>query len=354
LTAVTVGEELMTMERARRGLLVLAVAAVLAAAACTSSSTPGGGSSPGNALQDDYTSTVDAVLPSVVSIAAGSSIGSGVVYDRSGDIVTNAHVVGDEHAFTVTLATDPAALPATLVASFPVGDVAVIRLTDPPTDLRPAAFADSSKLAIGQIVLAMGNPLWLASSVTQGIVSALGRAVSEPPSAHAPSGLRIPDMVQTSAAINPGNSGGALVSLGHQVVGINTLAATDASGSGAAAQGIGFAIPSDRVTRLAEQMIKDGRVVDSGLASLGLVPRSVLTTAGQPSGAGVVSVTAGGPAEQAGVQAGDVITRLGGTDIRNAESLSAALTTMEPGQRTEVTYLREGRSATADVTLGTL
>jgi S1-C subfamily serine protease len=200
----------------------------------------------------------------------------------------------------------------------------------------------------------MGNPLGLHSSVTQGIVSALGRPVSEGPSAQAPAGLMIPDMVQTSAAINPGNSGGALVSLAHQVIGINTLAATDPSQGGSVAPGIGFAIPSDRVTRLADQMIKEGRVVDSGLASLGLTTRSLLTTGGTPAGAGVVDVASGGPADKAGIQPGDVITQLGDTRVRSTESLGNALTTLQPGQQIEVGYLREGKSATATVTLGTL
>ncbi|MFD0331831.1 S1C family serine protease [Streptacidiphilus monticola] len=210
---------------------------------------------------------MDAVLPSVVSIAAGSSTGSGVVYDSRGDIVTNAHVIGTAREFTVTLATSGQPLKAGLVASYPLGDLAVIRLTAPPADLKAATFADSAKVTVGQVVLAMGNPLGLHSSVTQGIVSAVGRTVSEPRSAQAPEGLLIPDMVQTSAAINPGNSGGALVNLAHEIVGINTLAATDPSQGGSLAQGIGFAIPASSVTRLADQMIKNGRVVDSGRAS---------------------------------------------------------------------------------------
>jgi S1-C subfamily serine protease len=336
-------------------MLTGALLTLAACAACTSSSAPGGATAtPANALQGDYIDTVEAVLPAVVSISAGASIGSGVVYDRKGDIVTNAHVVGSERGFTVALATDPTALSATLVATFPLGDLAVIRLTDPPADLKPAVFADSSRLQIGQLVLAMGNPLGLHSSVTQGIVSALGRPVSEGPSAQAPAGLMIPDMVQTSAAINPGNSGGALVSLAHQVIGINTLAATDPSQGGSVAPGIGFAIPSDRVTRLADQMIKEGRVVDSGLASLGLTTRSLLTTGGTPAGAGVVDVASGGPADKAGIQPGDVITQLGDTRVRSTESLGNALTTLQPGQQIEVGYLREGKSATATVTLGTL
>jgi S1-C subfamily serine protease len=332
------------------------LAAALAAAACTSSSAPASKvtATPANALQSDYVNTVDAVLPSVVSIAAGSGIGSGVVYDRNGDIVTNAHVVGSERSFTVALATDPIALPATLVASFPLGDLAVIRLSDPPADLKPAAFADSARLQIGQIVLAMGNPLGLHSSVTQGIVSALGRPVSEGPSAQAPAGLMIPDMVQTSAAINPGNSGGALVSLAHQVVGINTLAATDPSQGGSLASGIGFAIPANRVTRLADQMIKDGRVTDSGLATLGLTSRSLLTAAAAPGGAVVVTVTGGGPADQAGVRPGDVITRLGDGAVRSTDALAAALTTLQPGQQVKVVYLRDDKETTVTVTLGTL
>ncbi|WP_084718618.1 S1C family serine protease [Streptacidiphilus carbonis] len=356
----------------RSPCLVLTVGLVLAAAAgCSSGSSKdasngwksGGtasaaasgaaGTGAGSDLQTDYQNTVKAVLPSVVQITAGESLGSGIVYDHRGDIVTNAHVIGTGRSFKVTLADSSATLDATLVYSYPASDLAVIKLTNPPSDIRPAAFVDSSKVDVGQIVLAMGNPLGLESSVTQGIVSAVGRTVSEPATAES-QGATIPNMVQTSAAINPGNSGGALVNLADQVVGINTLAATSGE-SGAQAPGIGFAIPASAVVSLADQMIKNGKVTNSGRAALGITSRTVLTSGGDTeTGAGVVSVTSGGPADKAGIKAGDVITKIGGTAVASSNELSEVLAGLQPGLQVQVTFVRDGATRTASVTLGTL
>ncbi|AXI78109.1 S1C family serine protease [Peterkaempfera bronchialis] len=357
-----------------------AVAAVvaLAASACTSSSpgtsaatstraasgVPGAlpsasASAPpsdgGDQLQNDYQRVVKAVLPSVVEIETPSGLGSGIVYDDQGDIVTNAHVVGSATTFKVTLANSEKALAATLVGSYPQSDLAVIRLRTPPAGLRPATFGDSTKVQVGEIVLAMGNPLGLSSSVTQGIVSAVGRTVSEPSSGSGP-GATIPNMVQTSAAINPGNSGGALADLAGRVIGINTLAAVDQDLGGGAAPGIGFAIPSSAVTLIADQLIKSGRVTNSGRAALGVTVRTVLggPSGFQPVGAAVVAVSHGGPAAKAGIRAGDIITSLGGTTIDSADTLTQVLAAKSPGDRVKVGYTRDGGAYTAEVTLGTL
>ncbi|MFL5724474.1 MAG: S1C family serine protease, partial [Chloroflexota bacterium] len=163
-------------------------------------------------------SVVDRVSPSVVVIETTGGLGSGIVFDSDGDITTNAHVVGDATTFRVTLA-DGRQFPGKLVGTFPANDLAVIKFSAP--NLQPATFADSSKLEVGQIVMAVGNPLGLQSSVTQGIISAVGRDVAEP------GGATLPGTIQTSAAINPGNSGGALVDINGDVVGIPTLAAVD-------------------------------------------------------------------------------------------------------------------------------
>ncbi|RAG84364.1 signal protein PDZ [Streptacidiphilus pinicola] len=353
---------------ARRLLPVVAAATLLALAACTSGGgggsaassdqgTPAPGPSVSNDLQTDYENTVKAVLPSIVQINAANSLGTGIVYDTKGDIVTNAHVVGTATSFQVLLSDQSKALTATLVASYPANDLAVIKLSSPPAKLTPAVFGDTSKVAVGQIVLAMGSPLGLSSSVTQGIVSATGRTVSEGKSEENPQGTTIPNMVQTSAAINPGNSGGALVNLSDQVIGVNTLAAVSSDQGGAQAPGIGFAIPASSVTDLADQMIKYGKVVNSGRAALGVGVRTVIVTnanGSQTSGAGVVAVTSGGPADKAGIQAGDVITQLGGITVDSSQALSQALASLKPGQQVQVTYLRDGASKTADVTLGTL
>lgn len=310
-------------------------------------------SADGNQLQDDYQRVIADVLPSVVQITTGDSLGSGIVYDDKGDIVTNAHVVGTATTFTVTLANSTRSLDATLVGSYPDTDLAVIKLSSPPSGLKPAVFGDSGKVQLGQITLAMGSPLGLSSSVTQGIVSATGRTVSEPRGGGSP-GATIGNMVQTSAAINPGNSGGALVNLDSQVIGINTLAATEPEANGAAAPGIGFAIPASTITNITDQLIKQGKVTNSGRAALGITARTSFDQQFKPAGAVIVAVTAGGPAASAGMQAGDVITKIGDAAVDSLNALTTALASLTPGDKATVTYTRDGNSRTADVTLGTL
>jgi putative serine protease PepD len=204
------------------------------------------------ALQNDFVGVVGKVSPSVVVIETKSGLGSGIVFDANGDIVTNNHVVTGSTSFTVTLA-DGQRLPGKLVGTYPAGDLAVIHVTG--TNLKPATFGDSSRLVAGDIVLAVGSPLGLQGSVTEGIVSALGRKVSESKT------VTLPNVIQTSAEINPGNSGGALVDLAGEVVGIPTLTALDPEFGNTAAAGIGFAVPSNVVVDVAQQLITHGRVV---------------------------------------------------------------------------------------------
>lgn len=297
-------------------------------------------------LEDTHQEVVQDVLPSVVQITTDTGLGSGVVYDEAGHIVTNAHVVGDATRFEVLLATGQRPFPARLVATHPEQDLALVRLTRRPEQLRPVTFGDSSAVAVGQHCLAMGNPLGLSSSVTQGIVSAVGRSVSQ--------GAGLPalgNMIQTSAAINPGNSGGALVDLSGHVIGIPTLAARDPQ-LGAQAAGIGFAIPANTVTFLAEQMIEHGRVVDSGRAALGVRVRTVLGEGFEPAGAAIVEVTRNGPAERAGLRPGDVLVRLGGEPVTDVVSLSEALAAHRPDQKVTVVYQRDRERRTTTVTLG--
>ncbi|ANB06028.1 signal protein PDZ [Streptomyces ambofaciens] len=304
-----------------------------------------------NALQSDYQRVINDVLPSVVQIQAGDSLGSGVVYDDKGHVVTNAHVVGDNRSFRVTTARTEDTLAAELVSSYPEQDLAVIRLDRVPDGVKAARLGDSAKVEAGQIVLAMGSPLGLSSSVTQGIVSGTGRTVTEGRSGGG-TGATIGNMVQTSAAINPGNSGGALVNLDGQVVGIPTLAATDPGLGDSAAPGIGFAIPASMVRTVADQIVADGRVTDSGRAALGVTARTVVDDANRPAGVAVVEVSDGGAADEAGLRPGDVIVRLGDTDITTITSLAEALASMRPGDRVKVTYTRDGDERTAEVTLG--
>ncbi|MFI2199591.1 S1C family serine protease [Streptomyces sp. NPDC020192] len=302
-------------------------------------------------LQNQYQKVIKEVLPSVVQIQASHELGSGVVYDDKGDIVTNAHVVGQEKTFKVTTANNEEPLAATLVFSYPDQDLAVIKLDKVPSGLKPATFGDSEKVEVGQIVLAMGSPLGLSSSVTQGIVSAVGRTVSENRTGGG-TGATIANLVQTSAAINPGNSGGALVNLDGQVIGIPTLAAADPDLGGSAAPGIGFAIPASMVKTIAGQIVKEGKVVDSGRAALNIAGRTVVDDTYQPAGVAVVSVKRGGAADKAGLRTGDIITKVGDRSITTITSLAEALAADKPGQKTSVTYQRGGAEKTADVTLG--
>jgi S1-C subfamily serine protease len=298
-----------------------------------------------------YAATVRAVLPSVVLIRTANGLGSGVVLDRAGHILTNAHVAGQATRFSVQTADDQAPRPARLVGSYPGGDLAVIKAED-PAGLTPARFGDSSKARAGDVVLAVGNPLGLSGSVTEGIISATGRAVVEPTTAST-TAAALPGAIQTSAAINPGNSGGALVTATGQVIGIPTLAAVSPA-SGGQAQGIGFAIPSNLARDIAGQIIATGHVTNTHRAALGARIGTVTGADGAPAGAAVATVTPGGPADRAGLRAGDVIHRLGQAPIPDSGTLLQELAAAHPGQQVEVTITRAGQARTVSVTLGTL
>jgi S1-C subfamily serine protease len=293
-------------------------------------------------LQSRFERVVRDVSPSVVLIETAEGLGSGVVYDGKGDIVTNAHVVGNAKTFTVTLASGRRRS-AVLVGTFPAGDLAVIRLEggDMPA---PARFADSAKTKVGEIVLAIGNPLGLRASVTQGIVSSVGRTVSEG------NGVALASAIQTSAAINPGNSGGALVDLDDHVVGIPTLAALDPQMGGGQAPGIGFAIPSNTVRKIAGQLVAEGRVVASGRAFLGIEAGTAVN-----GGVYVAGVEAGGPAARAGLRRGDRIVAVDHRPVLTTDDLATVLATLKPGQRVAIEVVRaDGRKASVEVRLGQL
>ena len=363
---------------ARRRVVAVAVAALLAAG-CTTSSSPtptptkgasptaptassfgpgggygaggpgatgsgtGGGEGPGPALalQQAFESVVRTVSPSVVVVATSAGLGSGIVFDDQGDIVTNAHVVGSATSFKI-LASSGEQLTGTLVGTFAPDDLAVVRASG--GHLSPATFGDSTRLTVGQIVLAIGNPLGLQSSVTEGIISALGRTVSEP------NGAAIPNVVQTSAPINPGNSGGALVDLSGHVIGIPTLTATDPQ-IGGAAPGIGFAIPSNTAKDIASQLIEHGKVVASHRAYLGIQIANVVGA----SGVLVYSVEPGGPASRAGLPAGVLITSIADQPTPDAAALATVLAQLAPGQSVVVAFARrDGSTGSVTVTLGEL
>src|SRR4051812_45481695 len=288
------------MKRFRIPFIVLVVSAFVAVGAgfaADKATTQSASSIPAAvALQNAFGAVYKKVSPSVVQIETGEGLGSGIVFDSKGDIVTNAHVVGSAKSFKVTTSTGKL-LTGTLVGTFVEDDLAVIKVNG--SGLHPAAFANSDNLKIGDIAMALGNPLGLSSSFTEGIVSALNR--SEPEG----NGVVLPNTIQTSAAINPGNSGGALVDIRGQVIGIPTLAAVDPELGGTAA-GIGFAIPSNVVKNIAGQLVKYGRVVESNRAYLGVQ----VADTGESNGVYIAKVLRGSAAAKAGLRVGDVITSI--------------------------------------------
>jgi S1-C subfamily serine protease len=340
------------MSRSRRRSLLALVGAIIAvavvAAVLVAASTGSSGSAPtghrgadGLALQGAFVKAVQSVSPSVVQIEDQKGLGSGIVLNRAGYIVTNNHVViGGKNSFTVTTSTGKS-YPATLVGAFPPDDLAVIKISAP--HLNPATFADSSKLRVGDVALAIGNPLGLQSSVTEGIVSGFREAMQEE------GDVTLPSVIQTSAAINPGNSGGALVDIEGRVIGVPTLAATDPELGGGSAPGIGFAIPGNLVKDIAGQIVAHGKVVDSHRAFLGL-------RAGETNGSGVFvgTVTPGGAAATAGVRAGDLIVSVDGTPTSTVSVLEALLAELKPGQHVSIVVERQdGARQTLQLTLAT-
>jgi putative serine protease PepD len=292
----------------------------------------------GAQLQNAFVSVFRKVSPSVVQIQTSEGLGSGIVFDAKGDIVTNAHVVGSSTSFTVTTSTGKQ-LKGTLVGTFSAADLAVIKVTG--GSLHPATFADSTKLRVGDLAMAIGNPLGLQSSFTEGIVSALGR--DEPEG----TGATLRNAIQTSAAINPGNSGGALVNIKGNVIGIPTLAAADPQ-MGGAASGIGFAIPSNDVRDYANQIIAHGHVVNSHRAYLGI-------QIGETGGEGVYvgRVSAGSPAAKAGLQTGDVIVAIDGKATPTSDALGTILAAHKPGETVTLKVQRQSGTTThVEVTLG--
>jgi S1-C subfamily serine protease len=318
----------------------LLIGALLLVAACTMPLTNSPPSGHGTEAAAGYEGVVSTVSPSIVLIESSGGLGSGVVFDADGDIVTNDHVLGSATSFRVTTA-DGKMYTASLVGGFAPSDIAVIKASG--ASLHPAAFANSNNLRVGQIVLAMGNPLGLQSSVSDGVVSAVGRNVTEP------NGAVIPNMVQTSAAINPGNSGGGLVNLQSKVIGMPTLGAIDPQ-IGSAVPGIGFALSSNTVTDFANQIIKNGRVVNTHRAYLGL-QLGDLTGA---TGVVVLGVARSGPSATAGVQVGDIIVSINGKPTQSTPAVAQRLADLSPGDTATLTIKRNGQVMSVKVTLGEL
>ncbi|MGH9231181.1 MAG: S1C family serine protease [Acidimicrobiales bacterium] len=373
--------------RARRAVAVVVAAGLMAASAAggallalnleddddpgtattSLSAAPTSGSQ--DSAPDEPLSQVAAdVLPSVVSITATPRVGdpgqgSGVIISSDGQVLTNNHVVAlavDGGELSVTLP-DGTRAGAEILGRDPATDLAVIQAED-VDGLTPAALGSSADLNVGDTVVAVGSPLGLDGSVTAGIVSALNRSITlegvpegspESPfgDQSAPTSAVI-DAIQTDAAINPGNSGGALVNGDGEVIGINTAIASLPNGGGLGTGqggniGVGFAIPIDSAREIASTLVEDGEVTH---AFLGVR----IADAEDGAGALIGAVEDGTPADDAGLQPGDVVTRVGDRDVSGASELTSAIRSHRPGDRVDVTYTRDGDENTAEVTLGEL
>ncbi len=365
----------------------------------TSGSVPGPTTVTVNDPQNATLTTAVAVKasPSVVTISVaagnGGGTGSGVILSKDGYILTNAHVItldGATNNAEVTITTnDGRLLPATVVGTDPIYDLAVIKVD--ATDLTPAQWGDSSQLNVGDTAIAIGAPLGLAGTVTDGIVSALNRSITVASSAVPEQGngqqeqppapqeqnpfdfwFDVPGqpqqappatsssislaVIQTDAAINPGNSGGALLDSDGRVIGINVaIASAGGSAGGAGNIGVGFAIPSNIAKRIADELIANGAATHGLLgAAVQDVTASQTVTDSKVVGASIEELTQGGAAESAGLRVGDVVTRIGDIPVTGKNDLTAQVRALAAGETTTITYVRDGRSATVEVTLGAL
>jgi putative serine protease PepD len=302
----------------------------------------------------DWTAVTSAVQESVVAIQVesqgGGAEGSGVVLDSEGRVLTNNHVVAGAETVQVTLS-DGRVYEADIVGTDPTTDLAVVQLNDPPSDLKPAKFADSSDVVVGEPVMALGNPLGLANTATTGIVSALDRPVTA--SAEDGSDQVVTNAIQIDAAVNPGNSGGPLFNASGEVIGITSSIATLSSGMSSGSSGsigLGFAIPSNQATQIGDQLKADGTAEH---AFLGVSLQDATATADDVTrrGAGVVEVTPDSPAGKAGIQQGDVIVAIDGAPVNGSASLTAFVREKEAGDESVLTVVRDGNTQEVTVTL---
>ena len=322
---------------------------------------------PSSTVKGTPESAASIISPSVVTVevtgqarnqfgaaSAQSDTGSGIIIRSEGYVLTNNHVVaaavngGSVH---ITLS-DGKTVPATIVGTDPSADLAVLKVNG-VTDLKAATFASADSLKVGQAVLAVGAPLGLSNTVTQGIVSTLHRPVR---TGDSNSSQAVFDAVQTDAAINPGNSGGALVNLAGAVVGINSAIATTGGSSSSGSQsgniGVGFAIPSNAAVKIADQLISTGHGVHSQIGVSVQDARG--TTDGAPGlGATITGVTGNGPASKAGIQTGDVVTKVDDRRVPDADTLIVAIRSHDPNSTVTLTLTRGGSTRTVRITLGT-
>jgi putative serine protease PepD len=313
------------------------------------------GTSP--AADDTVSAAAQAILPATVTIAheagAESGTGSGVIIRPDGHILTNNHVVaGRPGGSLMVVLADGRTLDASVVGTDASSDLAIVKIE--ATDLPAATFGDSEALSVGELVVAVGSPLGLTGTVTSGIVSSVHRPVRTGDSADQNAVL---DAIQTDAPINPGNSGGPLVNSNGEVVGVNSAIATVGGGMLGQQQagniGVGFAIPSNYAEQVANELI------DTGVARHPYLGVSAATAGGSGSGgpaligagAQIRDLVRNGPAEQAGLRPSDVVTNLGDRQVTDVDGLIAAVRSHQIGETVTVTYQRDGRTETVDVTL---
>lgn len=288
------------------------------------------------------------MFPNIPQEQREKALGSGVIVSPDGYIVTNNHVIAHATGIQVSL-TDGREYKGKVVGADPQTDIAVVKIN--ATGLPTATFGDSSTLKVGDTVMAFGNPFGLDFTVTKGIVSALGR-----------SDVRIENyanFIQTDAAINPGNSGGALVDIHGQVIGINTAILSNRSGPGGEGgfMGVGFAIPSNTAKHIMSELIKTGKVERGFLGvHIGALTPALAKSMGAPdtNGAVVEDVQSGTPAAKAGLKAGDIIRTVNGQTVTSFTSLRYEIAEMNPGTHVTLGVLRDGKTLTLHVTLGTL
>jgi putative serine protease PepD len=273
----------------------------------------------------------------------GTATGTGFVVDPKGLIVTNQHVVDDARSVQVKVG-DGERLPAQIVGADPSSDLALLKVDTNGKGLPSLQLGDSGDVQVGDATYAIGNPYGLDRTLTTGVVSALRRTIQ------APNGFAIPGALQTDAALNPGNSGGPLLDASGEVIGVNSQIETSGGGGAGGTggnTGVGFAVPSDTVTRVVKQLEGNGKATH---AFLGI---SSSDAEGATSGAVLGTVQKGGPADDAGLKNGDLVTEMGGTPVRGSDDLVAAVDAHQPGDRITVRYRRDGDTREATVTLGT-
>jgi putative serine protease PepD len=331
-----------------------------AIASPNSTTTSTGNVAAGSVSACPVTSVADNVLPSVVTIAvtgpAGAGTGSGEVIRDDGYILTNNHVIasGAEGGKVEVTFAAGTTVPATIVGRDVLTDLAVLKVSL-PKDAKVIAMGSSSSLQVGQPVVVLGAPLGLSGTVTSGIVSALDRTVEVP--AEDNKNALLVSAVQTDAAINPGNSGGALVNCSGQLVGVPSAGATVPSSSGESSGGsigLGFAIPVDLAKTISNEIIDTGHVTHAffGLQSVP-IPPAAAAEFGISQGLFVAGVVPNGPSAQAGLHQGDVITKVNGNAATSNEQLQELTITKSPGDKVPVDYVRDGKSGSTTVTLGT-